>query len=246
MVRKLSPFGIFQNYQRYRGTIRQDMVLHEFPFDVHHLNVRFADYNMGEERVRFIDLTDGDYKKKIDNTAERLHEWSPIGPGEITVGRFWDDYNISEVTIGIPLKRRSAYYFRNIFSTIYCLNILSWGIYAIPLSDFPDRLNMFVTLFLALVAFAFVLADNMPKVSHSTPLTNYLTFNYLIISFSALESFLFSFFHNSFPDHADFITLIEFFIISAIILIDTLTFVRFYFLSKNVDKLTFLDRLLKF
>jgi len=230
-VNKLAPFGIVQHFQRYRGTIRQDMDLSDFPFDHHRAYIKFADYNMGKEKVRFVDFTDSELMKKVDEQTEKLDEWSPTGKGEIGVGIFYDDCDISEVTISMPLKRNSQYYFRNIVSTIYCLNILSWGIFQIPAADFGDRLNMFVTLFLALVAFAFIVSENMPKVSHSTPLTNYLTFNYLVVSFSALESWLASVAFKYFPEQEDFLNNLESFIILIVVIVHTISFAKFYFLS---------------
>jgi hypothetical protein len=47
-----------------------------------------------------------------------------------------------------------------------------------------------LTLFLALVAFAFVVSDILPKVSHTTPITNYLTLNYGLIAATAVEGLI--------------------------------------------------------
>lgn len=229
ILEKLGQLGIVQCYQRFRGSVRQDMDLTDFPFDSHTLRFKCAYYCDDVDCCHFVDVTDEQYMQRFTDNAAKLHEWQPKGPGRIEIGTYWDEYDVSEINIVIDLRRKSEFYFRNIFSTIFCLNILSWGIFGIPICEFGDRLNLCVTLFLALVAFAFVLAEHMPKVSHATPLTNYLTLNYLIISVTAMESFIVFILTNLFPDAADEIRNVEYIFVFAIIAIETTLYTRFYF-----------------
>ena len=60
---KLGPLGIVQHYQRFRGTIRQEMNLNEFPFDHHIMEISFAVYSCSDKFSNFVNITDQEYKK---------------------------------------------------------------------------------------------------------------------------------------------------------------------------------------
>jgi len=54
--------------------------------------------------------------------------------------------------------------------------------------DISGRIGITVTLFLAEVAFNFVLSSSLPKISYNTSLDEYLIVSYIYIFFSLVES----------------------------------------------------------
>jgi len=85
------------------------------------------------------------------------------------------------------------------------------------------------------VAFAFVLAEVIPKVSHSTPLTNYLTFNYVVTALTALECFVAFTIISYDAEWTDFVISWEKKLVALIMLVDVIVFVQFYYRSRGVS-----------
>jgi hypothetical protein len=76
--------------------------------------------------------------------VDKLHEWKLIGQPIVREREFLDFVNgqeksISEVSVIVPLERRSWYYIKNVFATIFCLNLMSWGVFTIEPSNYSER-----------------------------------------------------------------------------------------------------------
>jgi len=240
---KLSPHGLIVFYQRYKGTIRQEMDIHEFPFDQHLLKINIGSYIYSAKSVKYVSIPTPLFDENLKNVvkcAEKLPEWQPCGNAAIYEKEFLDEdkRGVSEIHIDVPLQRKSGFYLTNVFSTIFCLNVLSWGIYTISITDFGDRLNLYFTLFLALVAFAFVLAELVPKVSHATPITSYLTLNYVITALSAIEGYVCHLLVNYDSEYLPYVESFERFFALVVVTIESLVFFRFFIRSRTVSYVT--------
>ena len=81
---------------------------------------------------------------------------------------------------------------QNITDSVYLLHFFS---------ELPDRTGTSVTLFLAAVAFNFVIGSSLPKISYNTRLDEYLLVSYLLITLSVLENVLAYQFYARIPNH---------------------------------------------
>jgi len=77
---------------------------------------------------------------------------------------------------------------RSLTSSALSLAIMSWAIFIIPPDILNDRLQVSITLFLALVAFNFVISEIIPKISYSTKLSQYFIANYTFLMLNGMES----------------------------------------------------------
>lgn len=179
------PYGGIAWYQRYKGTIRQDVNLSEFPFDTQDLKILIGSTLYSSEDVKLVNMTSPKLVSVFAKEVDKLHEWhlaNPVTVNEMEIFNLEDGRPISYIDITFPLRRHVKFYLSNVFAIIFFLNILSWGIYLLPSDAYNDRLNIIITLFLAMIAFSFVLSDTLPKVQYSTPLSTYISVNYLCLA----------------------------------------------------------------
>lgn len=88
--------------------------------------------------------------------------------------------------LDFKLIRRTSFYLLNVFFIIFLLGCLSWWTYLIDPEVLNDRLQICITVFLALVGVNFVVAESLPRISHSTYLTSFFLLNYFFITLGAV------------------------------------------------------------
>lgn len=184
-------WGIVNWYQRYRGKLALDLQLHSFPFDEQAVAIRFGMTLFGAENILLMDRTDPKVVESFDKTVDSLHEWSLFGTShvkDLLVFNEEDQRDISYLEYSVPVKRRTPYYIWNVFVLVYLLSILNWWVLLIDPEVLNDRLQICITCFLALVAFNFVIAESLPRISHSTYISQYFLLNYAMIALIAVES----------------------------------------------------------
>jgi hypothetical protein len=184
-------WGIVNWYQRYRGTVKQELALHKFPFDTQEVKIRFGMSLYGAEDILLLDRTDPKVVAGFDRRVEDLHEWALEMPScvrEVSVFNEEDQRDISFLEVSFRVRRMGGYYFSNVFLLVYFLNALMWWTFFIDPNTLNDRLQICITCFLALVAFNFVVAETLPRINHSTHITHFFLLNYATIALCAIES----------------------------------------------------------
>lgn len=142
------------------------------------------------------------------NQVRQLHEWGIEGTSsieELVVFNEEDKRDISYLEFSVRVNRLGSYYLLNVFVLVYLLNVLCWWLFLIDPNTLNDRLQICITAFLALVAFNFVVAENLPKINHSTYLTHFFVLNYGFIVLCAVESGV-SFLIDKYLPESNFIT----------------------------------------
>jgi len=99
----------------------------------------------------------------------------------------FEDRTYSQIVVNIAIQRRHAYYLSKILLFIAMIVIMSWCVFFFDQSDVGSRIGVVVTLFLAEVAFNFVLSSSLPKISYNTSLDQYLIVSYIYIFSSLVE-----------------------------------------------------------
>lgn len=90
----------------------------------------------------------------------------------------------------IGMQRSWGYYIWNVLLVVVMLMVLSWVTYSIPMtgvSDVDTRMNLSITLFLAMVAFLFVTRERLPKISYLTVLDEVLIVAFLLVWAAGVE-----------------------------------------------------------
>lgn len=183
--------GIVNWYQRFRGCLHQELELHKFPFDQQVIRIRFGSTLFSADDVALIDRTDPQVLVSFGNCVDSLHEWALNGEPQIkcfNVFNAEDRRDISYVELSIPVRRRTSYYVSTVFLSVFFLEVIFWWTFIINPDTLNDRLGLCITCYLALVAFNFVVAETLPKISHTTYLSIFFLINYAVIGLCAVES----------------------------------------------------------
>jgi len=100
----------------------------------------------------------------------------------------FEDRTYSQVCVEISLVRDYGYYMRQVIMMVALIVLMSWSIFFMPASDLAERTGITVTLFLAAIAFNFVVGGSLPKISYNTKLDSYLLTSYLLIAASLAQN----------------------------------------------------------
>ena len=104
----------------------------------------------------------------------------------------------SNVEFCIMVHRNFMYYVWKVLAIVYLLIISSFVVFAMdPVEDFGDRINICLTLFLAAVAFLYVVGESLPKVPYLTLLDKLMLLAFLFIFLAGVESLIAKNLHNS-------------------------------------------------
>lgn len=174
--------------------INEQMDLQEFPFDIEDVTIVFK----SQEPTSVVVLASFPNKSLVDlkyaNLA--LSDYFPFKAcpwswhqEELTL---YDEVKQSALVVQIYMARYVAYYFFNIIGVLFLLvtgTLCAWSIDSPHLDNQGSRVMFDMNIILATIAFKFVVAGLLPKVSYMTVIDAYIVMCYVQI-------FLVFFFHS--------------------------------------------------
>lgn len=185
--------------------------LPHFPFDTQHIVVDLSFWDEESQIALIINpkqAQDITYSNKdlftafIEENQEgaisiaqhvNLPEWE-IGRSLSSMRTFSHKYKTSifgrhpRLQWDIPIRRKYKYYFSKILSVALLSNLLCGLTFLIPAEMIDARLAIALTLFLALVAFQFVVTDALPKSAQQTHVDRFFVASYSFSSFVVMAS----------------------------------------------------------
>eukprot|EP01114_Cavostelium_apophysatum_P014106 TRINITY_DN3571_c0_g1_i2.p1 TRINITY_DN3571_c0_g1~~TRINITY_DN3571_c0_g1_i2.p1 ORF type:complete len:406 (-),score=69.54 TRINITY_DN3571_c0_g1_i2:43-1260(-) len=181
---QFSPHGIVNNFQRYRGIMRAPFQLREFPFDTQILRLTVRSMTWAEDCLTFRNSTDHKAIVAMAGCCNSLKEWDLLGNPEIIEESFInpeDERGYSQITVELQYKRKTGFYIQNVVVLVLMILLMGLSVFFIPSDSLNDRTAISITLFLAAVAFNFVVVGVVPRISHHTYLSSYFFATYGII-----------------------------------------------------------------
>ena len=154
----------------YGFTCKQHFKLKDFPFDTQELvlDVRFvnsklwATYDLMVHGVQF------------QEASLNMSEYTVCEPSCVHLS--------SKTTqVFFPLKRKAAFYLRNVVGIMLPLTFISVLSMACAIDDVSGRLGTVLTVLLTAVAFKLILADKLPAVSYSTSIDTFIELNMAVL-----------------------------------------------------------------
>lgn len=94
----------------------------------------------------------------------------------------------SQIRVEIGIERAYGYYLMKVMVLLLLLVMQSWVVFVFNVEDLEGRAVTTVTLFLAAVAFNFIISATLPKVSYMTKMDIYLLVSYAFIFASMVQS----------------------------------------------------------
>jgi len=110
---------------------------------------------------------------------------------EAKEGSFLSRYNLftfSTLEVSLRVRRKVTFYLTKIVAIIIMLVVMGLTVFAVDPLDLVSRVNIVFTLFLATVAFQFVLGACIPLVPYTTALDKFVFAAYAHLFYLAVES----------------------------------------------------------
>lgn len=211
-VNQVSDLGVSERVVRIRsdGTVSQDLNisvrldadydLRRFPFDRQTLEVQVESFTWDRDHVQW--LADD----SITGFAEGLEipEWRIV-----EVGSRVDDVSVirgsvpfSRYTLFINVERKTGFYLWKVILPLLIIVALSWSVFWMSDERFAGRSRISATGVLTIVAYQFVIAEDLPRVAYLTLLDKMMIVSFGILAVTVLESLLVSRHQDSDPERA--------------------------------------------
>ena len=193
----ISPDGTVRYREQRNAVLETPMALHDFPFDTQRLKASMIPFgNTADEVVLVVDdqfsnSTDDYVRREKDvNVAGWDLQRLDMAAGEIVMVAGEDQARFSRLVTTIQLQRRSWQYVWEIVFPLLVLVSVVWSIFWVEIDSLADRLNISFIGVLTIVAYQFVLVENMPKMSYLTFLDSVLICSFMMITLTVPQSLL--------------------------------------------------------
>jgi hypothetical protein len=171
------------------------MSLYDYPFDTQRLRALLVPFGNTSDAV--VLEVDEQYQRATDIHVQQeqgvnVSGWD-LQKLEMATDRtklYLGDVSktISRITTTITLKRRSGQIVWDILVPLVVLVSMVWSIFWLDCEDLSDRLNISFIGVLTIVAYQFVVIDNMPRMAYLTFTDTLLLLSFLFTSATILQS----------------------------------------------------------
>jgi hypothetical protein len=191
------PDGTVRYREQRNAVLETPMELHDFPFDTQRLKALMIPFGNTSDQVvlavddRFAKSTE-DYvhREKDVNVAgwDLQHLDMEVDETFLVAGE--GKTRFSRLVTTIQLQRRSWQYVWEILFPLLVLVSVVWSIFWVEIDALADRLNISFIGVLTIVAYQFVLVENMPRMSYLTFLDSVLISSFVMMAMTVPQSLL--------------------------------------------------------
>lgn len=228
IMEAFSPYGIVNNYQRYKGWLHVPLKLQRFPFDTQVIKIVLKSSVWGEDCLKLISVLSNEQLEGMAENIE-MQDWRLLYPIDVFVEPEWsleDKRYVSQFSLEVQVRRKSGYYLKNMVSLMFLILLMSWSVFFVPADKIDARLTISLTLFLSAVAFNFVVEGELPKVSHFTYITKLFIVVYMSLVATVAENVaVFLVFNSGYDATAHLIDWIALGVLALFDIVYTLVFV---------------------
>jgi len=165
----------------YETTFVQTMDLHSFPFDRQILSVQLQTMTNDNDIVFAPVPNSFSWYGLMGGLASMWKCYPPVLAYSVS-----DE--IPNAELQLRIERNPWYYLANVVVPLFLIVMLSMCAFALPVSDLSDRMSVVLTLVLTSVAFKYVVAGYLPKMSYMTFLDKYVLISFVMLCGVALEN----------------------------------------------------------
>jgi hypothetical protein len=174
------PPGVVTMSTAYAGELSEFMELELFPLDVQDLTIACR---VKEKGWKFKILAEATHRR-IRETVE-LAEWTVYDPKiQVSVGK----QGRCLYELKMVVSRKPAFYVWNVMCMVSGISTLAFFAFLFKAEDWDKRSNYIGMLLLTTVAFKFVVADALPKVSFFTIMDVYLFASFIVLLILIVQS----------------------------------------------------------
>jgi hypothetical protein len=185
---RVFPDGTVRYYERSSAELSNTFHLHRFPFDRERLRILIHPPISEAGVVNFLETTEEPPITLEDRIYSSLAQWKIISvhAGASPVVAFKTE-KTSQIEFDIDVDRESSFYIWKVFIPLLLMVVLSWTVFWIDNSELNSQVTISVTTILTVIAFAFAISTNLPKVSYLTFIDVFFLTCYMFVFVTAVE-----------------------------------------------------------
>jgi hypothetical protein len=171
---QVSPDGLVTYSQRYYGKLSTPLALRDFPFDTHTFEFRLAAVGSSPDDVRFYtdpQRTGLGRADKLSIPDWECTKWTAFAKPYMPVE---GERVVASYVYEFEADRMVGYYVVKVFLPLLLIVLMSWAVFWIDPSLVSAQISVSITSMLTLIAYQFVLADLLPKISYITRMDIFL------------------------------------------------------------------------
>ncbi|HTY55623.1 MAG TPA: hypothetical protein VMB26_10505 [Candidatus Binataceae bacterium] len=182
------PDGTVRYYERSSAELSNTFHLHAFPFDRESLKIFIHPPVSETMLVSFLPATEPPALSIEKRVYSSLTQWEIVdlrtNAQQIpSIGT----ETTSEIQFNIYVQRRSNFYIWKVFLPLLLMVVLSWTVFWIDNSELNSQVTISVTTILTVIAFAFAISTNLPKVPYLTFIDVFFLTCYVFVFVTAVE-----------------------------------------------------------
>jgi hypothetical protein len=182
------PDGTVKYSERSSAELSNTFYLHIFPFDQQTLEI-LVHPTVAEDELVDLTLPLGANSMSAEpRVYSSLAQWAVRGMNATSaVVPGLSDEPVSEVQFTIAIARRYNFYIWKVFLPLVLMVVLSWTVFWIDPAELSSQVQISVTTILTVIAFAFAIQANLPKVPYLTYIDVFFLISYLFVFATAIE-----------------------------------------------------------
>ena len=193
----IQPDGTVQYREQRDAVLETPMALHDFPFDTQRLKASMIPFGSTTDEVvlevdeRYAGATDDLVRREQDvNVSGWNLQHLTMAIDEAFVLTGTGQTRFSRLVTTIQLERRSWQYVWAILFPLIVLVSVVWSIFWVEIDSLADRLNISFIGVLTIVAYQFVVLEDLPRMSYLTFTDTVLLISFLMMAATVPQSLL--------------------------------------------------------
>jgi len=172
------------------ATFTTEFDLRAFPFDSHEIEFVYADtkHSISSQLI--------DYDAYVtlpldDKLKSKVLEWNINGNyAEYEAIKYYDkyDYVYDGIKTYFTIERNSSYYVYKVIAPIILILIVCWSVFWLKPEQIESRLTVSIVCLLTLIAYNFVIDENIPKLPYLTAMDQIILSSYFFASVPTILS----------------------------------------------------------
>lgn len=187
----VTPSGEVMYRQRVWGQFSQKLYLRDFPFDEQHFEAVLVPALPGLNADHALMVADENHLSGLD-PGYSLPDWSIVDWQAVPA-----EYNPTSLPVPDPAfvfafetRRHVGYYYFKVILPLLLIVAMSWIVFWIDPTEMGTQVSIAVTSMLTLIAYRFMVGQDLPKVSYLTRMDLFILGSTVIVFVSLFEAVL--------------------------------------------------------
>jgi TPR repeat protein len=183
----IRPDGMLEYNTELQGRFEANLDLHDFPFDIQHIALKFGSRQNSLSMIELVDAADDRSKSAQYNSATN-QEWIKLSENVEFSYETRGSQNFSVAVLDAKLKRNPNYYILKIVIPLFLLFLVSTSQFWLKWDALASRVSIASTSLVAVIAYQFVIQGDLPKLPYMTALDKiiFLTFFLIVLGIAEL------------------------------------------------------------